>query len=127
MLGLAVFAPTLLAARQIATPAKGQGQIVFYRPAKAIGAALRFEVSTGVGYEVGNIRNGSIVTTAVAPGTHQFRVRSPSIGGEDTIAVQVAEGQTVYVECEVRLGWPAGRTKFMQRTPAQAQSKIAQM
>lgn len=113
-------------AADIPAAKSGQGLIVFYRPRRAKGAAIRFEINNN-GRQLGNLSNGGIIFQAVAPGQHSFAVSSPSVGGQDLITLSVAAGQTVFVQSEIRFGWPAGRAKFNSVSETQGRAEVSKM
>ncbi len=104
-----------------------KGQVVFYRPSRAKGAAIRFEINNNAKGSIGQLSNGAIIQTELDPGEHSFSVRSPSVDGQDSITINVESGKTYYVKGEILWGWPAGRPKFTRMSESDAQADIEKM
>ena len=104
----------------------GKGLVILYRMAKAKGAAIRFNLRSSGGFS-GNLSNGSWLFEQLEPGAYTYSVSSPSFDGQDSITVNVAEGQTYYLKGEIKWGWPAGRTKFAQQSESSGQAELAKI
>ena len=117
--------PVLSDTTPMAQPDKGQ--VVFYRPSRAKGAAIRFEINNNAKGSIGQLSNGAIIQTELDPGEHSFSVRSPSVDGQDSITINVESGKTYYVKGEILWGWPAGRPKFTRMSESDAQADIEKM
>jgi len=113
-------------AAAIPTPKSGMGLIVFYRPRRAMAAAIRFQINTSSA-PVGNLANGTLIAFHAPAGSHTFSVSTPSISGSDSITVDLTAGQTAFVRADMRAGLPAGRGKFARMDPATAQAEIAKL
>lgn len=105
-----IFSPVFAASIPQAQPDKGL--VVFFRVKKAKGAALRFQISDGTGKSVGDLSNGSTFHMYLTPGQHTFKVRAPSLDGSDSVTLNLAPGETQYLQGEILWGWPTGRPKF---------------
>ena len=110
-------------AAEVPNPQAGQGLIVFYRPRRAAGGAIRFNI-TSQGRTIGNLSNGSVIAQPVSPGQYGFEVQSPSIDGRDSVSVPVKAGQTVFIRGEIRAGWPVGRPKFTVVSETQGRAEV---
>ncbi|MGR3713187.1 MAG: DUF2846 domain-containing protein [Shimia sp.] len=113
-------------AASIPAPKSGMGLILFYRPRRALAAAIRFQVNTSSA-AVGNLSNGSVIAFHAPPGAYTFSVSTPSVAGGDTISVDLQAGQTAFIRADMRAGWPAGRGKFIRMPDEQARSEISKI
>ncbi|MBE1293329.1 MAG: DUF2846 domain-containing protein [Rhodobacteraceae bacterium] len=113
-------------AAQVPAPRSGQGLIMFYRPRRAMAAAIRFDVNSSSG-PVGNLSNGSVIAFHAPPGNYAFSVSTPSVAGSNSITVDLQAGQTAFVRADMRAGWPAGRGKFIRMPDDQARAEIAKI
>ena len=104
-----------------------KGQVVFYRPGRAKGAAIRFEIQDGAKGSIGTLSNGAVIRMELEPGSHTFTVRAPSVDGSDVITLNVLAGEIYYVKGEILWGWPAGRPKFSRVSDAEAQADLGKM
>ena len=92
----------------IAAPAAGQGQVVFYRPGSIIGAALGCTVHEGEP-EIARLGSGKFFVVPMAPGKHDFSTRGEA---QDHITVEVEEGETYFVKCNIGMGVMSGRANL---------------
>ena len=102
------------------SPDAGKGLIVFYRPASAAGAAIRFNINHSDGY-VGQLTSGAVLFRQVNPGPQTFWSQVIS---QDAITINVSAGQTYFVRGDVLLGVYAGRPKFTQVSPEQGRREM---
>ena len=100
------------------------GKIIFYRPKKAKGAAIRFNIDLN-GQPMGSLSNGQILEKTLEPGEHSFAVREPSLDGQDYLLIMVEPGSVHYVKCEIKWGWPAGRPKFEKVSQTLGESAVS--
>ena len=105
-----------------------QATVIFYRADKFAGKAVRFSLSQN-GQSLGYLLAGTEIVRSFDPGTYTFTASSPSVDGTDQITLTVQAGVTYRVEGEVLMGWPVGRTKFVNvsesGTPTQTSSPPA--
>ena len=101
-----------------------KGLVVFYRPARSKGAAIRFEVRSSDGQSVGALSNGSMLHKYLDPGQMTFEARAPSVDGKDSITLDIVAGETYYVMGEILWGWPAGRPKFSRKSASEARAEL---
>ena len=113
-------------AAEVPSPRPNEGLVVFYRPRRPTGAAIRFQITSN-GTQLGNLANGALLTHRVKPGQHSFQVATPSVDGTDNVTVNVKSGQTIFVRGDIRLGWPAGRGKFTVMSDTQGRSEVGAM
>ena len=104
-----------------------KGQVVFYRPSRAKGAAIRFQIEGSAKGSIGALSNGEVIRKDLEPGSHTFTVRSPSVDGRDSITLNVVAGEVYYVKGEILWGWPAGRPKFSRMSDSEAQADLGKM
>ncbi|MEX0330829.1 MAG: hypothetical protein AB3N64_05340 [Puniceicoccaceae bacterium] len=102
------------------------GKIVFYRPKKAKGAAIRFNIEDQ-GRPMGSLSNGQVFERTVEPGEHYFSVRGPSLDGQDFLSVYIQPGEVVYIRCVIKWGWPAGRPKFEQVPETEGEAAVSRL
>ena len=95
-------------AANIASPAPGKGQVVFYRKGGMLGAAISCAVHEG-GIKLTSLPPGRFAVVEVDPGVHNFSVKSEAT---DTIRIEIQSGQTAYASCHVTMGIVAGRPKL---------------
>ena len=100
------------------------GQVVFYRPSRAKGAAIRFEIHDSSKGSIGALSNGTVIRKDLEPGGYTFSVRAPSVNGSDSITLHVEAGKVYYVKGEILWGWPAGRPKFTRMSGTEAQKEL---
>lgn len=103
-------ATTTAAAAAAANPLIGpapqdQGQIVFFRESKMVGAAIGFKVREGEA-ELGKLRSGKYFVVNVAPGKHEYNVHGET---KDVLTMEIEPGETYYVQASIGMGFIAGR------------------
>ncbi len=103
------------------------GLVVFYRPSRAKGAGMRFEIIDGAKGSIGMLKNGTVIQRDVEPGSHTFTTRAPSVDGTDSITINAEAGKITYVKGEIIVGWPTWRPKFSRVSESDAQSDLVQM
>jgi hypothetical protein len=103
-----------------------KGLVVFYRKNLFAGKAIRFNINHPEG-TLGQLLAGTMLYKYVKPGDHTFTAQSPSIDGQDSITINAKAGKVYYVRGEVLVGWPAGRTKFVQMSDAEAKADLADL
>lgn len=79
---------------EIPPPPPGKGQVVFYRPSRFVGAVLSFSLHEG-NSRVGKLFPGRYFVQVVEPGLHTYTMRWEFT---DTLRVEVAAGETQYVQ-----------------------------
>jgi len=87
-----------------AAPA-GKGQVVFFRPAKLLGAALTFSVRENDD-AVAKVGNGHYFVVVTDPGAHAYQMKGEVT---DTLNMEIDAGETYYVETGIGVGIVAGR------------------
>ena len=104
-----------------------QGLVVFYRKNLFAGKAIRFNINHPEG-QLGQLLAGTMLYKYVKPGDNTFTVQSLSaIDSQDSVTIKAEAGKTYFVRGEVRAGWPAGRTKFVQVSESVAKAEIADL
>jgi hypothetical protein len=86
--------------------AVGTGRIVFFRPKKFAGAALKFKVREGETI-LGKLGSGSFFTADVPAGVHNYTVKSE--GEDDALTLEVEAGETYYVMGSISMGMFVGQ------------------
>ena len=92
----------------IAAPAAGQGQVVFYRPGSLMGAALGCTVHEGEP-EIARLGSGKFYVVPMAPGKHDFSTRGEA---QDHITLEIEDGETYFVKCNIGMGMMSGRANL---------------
>jgi len=105
----------------------GKGLVIFYRPSKAVGGGMRFEIIDSAKGSIGQLLNGKVISSDLKPGSHTFTTRAPSVDGMDSITVSAEAGKTYYVRGDLIVGWPSYRPKFVRMSEAEARSELASM
>jgi hypothetical protein len=100
------------AAVTIPAPAAGQGQVVFFRPGKFVGSAIRCTVRED-GKMLGRTGNGHYFVVSAAPGAHRYTTKTEAT---DTLNVEVEPDETTYVKCAIGMGVMAGRPNLSPAT-----------
>lgn len=96
-------APVAALPAGITAPPEGKGQVVFYRPNRIGGMALRFTVRESEA-DLGQLPNGRYFVHVAEPGIHEYEV-----GRNDTLRMEVEPGETYYVQNNIAMGIMAGR------------------
>jgi hypothetical protein len=119
---LAIFpVPAVPATIPEADPEKGL--VVFYRPKKMGGSAIRFNVNHSEG-SLGVLNNGAVLYRYFEPGQHQFWSQVIS---QDSIMINVEAAKVYFVKGEVKMGVVAGRPKFRQVDQATGRAEVAKL
>ena len=93
-------------------PPAGMGQVVFFRPGKFVGSAIRCTVRED-GKMVGRAGNGKYFVLPATPGPHRFTTKTEAT---DTLNVEVEPDETTYVKCSIGMGVMAGRPNLSPAT-----------
>lgn len=97
----------------IPAPAAGTGQVVFFRPGKFVGSAIRCTVRED-GKMIGRAGNGHYFIVPAAPGAHRYTTKTEAT---DTLNIEVEPDETTYVKCAIGMGVMAGRPNLSPATP----------
>lgn len=100
---------------ELAAPAEGKAQIVFFRPKKFVGAAIGFIVREGEA-ELGKLRNGNYFIATVEPGKHVYTVHSEA---KDRLNVEIEGGETFFAKGTINMGVLAGRPNLSPSSEAE--------
>jgi hypothetical protein len=103
----------------IAAPAAGMGQVVFFRPGSLMGAALGCTVHEGQP-QIARLGSGKYYVVPMAPGKHEFSTRGEAT---DRLTVEVEEGETYFVRCNIGMGVVAGRANLSPSEEAEFAKK----
>lgn len=94
----------------LSAPPGGKGQIVFFRPAGQMGMALTFTVRENEA-PLGRLGSARYFVHVAEPGIHEYEV-----GNNDTMRMEVEDGETYYVVQRVQMGIVAGRAVLAPST-----------
>ncbi|MGD9584918.1 MAG: DUF2846 domain-containing protein [Lysobacterales bacterium] len=100
---------------ELAAPAEGKAQIVFFRPKKFAGSAVGFIVREGEA-ELGKLRNGNYFVASVEPGKHVYTVHSEA---KDELNVELESGETLFAKGTINMGILAGRPNLSPSSEAE--------
>ncbi len=100
-----------------------KGLVVFYRPKKMGGSAIRLNVNHSEG-SLGILNNGAVLYRYFEPGQHQFWSQVIS---QDSIMINVEAAKVYFVKGEVKMGVVAGRPKFRQVDQATGRAEVAKL
>ena len=101
-------------ALDIPPPPPGMGQIVFYRPYSVLGIGQWFNVREH-GDRIGKLFNGAYFVQPVQPGVHSYTAAfEPELG--DRITLEVAQGQTYFVQGVLTKGVVIGVANLLPST-----------
>lgn len=82
------------------------GRIIFFRPKKFAGGAVKFKVREGEDV-LGKLGSGTFFAVDVPAGTHSYYAKSE--GKDDTLVMEVEPGETYYVMGSIAMGMFAGQ------------------
>ena len=105
---------------------EGKGLVVFYRPSKAKGAGIRFNMRGSNGLQH-SFLNGTYLAEQLEPGEYTYTVSSPSVDATDTIAISVEPAKVYFVRGELVVGWPAWRTKFAKVSEDKGRNELSKI
>lgn len=86
----------------------GMGQVIFFRPGSLMGAALGCTVHED-DREVARLGSGKFYVIDAAPGKHLYFTKGEAT---DKLNLEVEDGETYFVKCNIGLGIVAGRANL---------------
>jgi hypothetical protein len=89
----------------IGAPEAGKAQVVFFRPSKFVGGAVKFKVREGE-VELGKLGSGRYFVANLEPGAHVFTVHSEA---KDVTNVELEAGETYFMAGSISMGVMVGR------------------
>ncbi len=101
-------APLVTKSGPLGTPEAGKGQVVFFRPGSLMGAALGCTVHEG-DKQVARLGSGKFYVVQAEPGAHLYNTRGEA---KDELNLEVEEGETYFVRCNIGMGVAAGRANL---------------
>jgi hypothetical protein len=114
-------APAVTYPAGISAPPEGQGQVVFFRPSRFVGAALSFTVRESE-QDLGRLPNGRYFVHAATPGIHEYE-----IGRNDTLRLEIEPGETYYAIQSTQMGIVAGRAVLSPSDQAAFEEALPRM
>lgn len=105
----------------IAPPAPGQSQVVFFRHSAFGGGALGCTVHEGP-VQIARLGSGKYYVQSFAPGTHVFSVESEA---KDVLTMETESDETYYVECNIGMGIMVGRPNLSPADKAKFDVQLA--
>ena len=100
-----------------------KGLVIFYRPKKFSGGAIRFNVNHAEG-SLGVLNSGTMVYGYFEPGQRQFWSQVIS---QDSITINVKAGSVYFVKGDAKMGIYAGRPKFEQVDEATGRAAVSKL
>jgi len=100
-----------------------KGLVIFYRPKKFSGGAIRFNINHAEG-SLGVLNSGTMVYGYFEPGQRQFWSQVIS---QDSITIDVKAGNTYFVRGDAKMGVYAGRPKFQQVDEATGRAEVGKL
>ncbi len=101
-------APIKTKSGEVAAPAAGKGQVVFFRPGSLMGAALGCTVHEGEA-QVARLGSGKYYVIAAEPGKHEYSTKGEAT---DRLNLEVEPGETYFVKCNIGMGVMSGRANL---------------
>lgn len=92
----------------LGSPEAGKGQVVFFRPGSIMGAALGCTVHEDDA-QLARLGSGKYYVIQATPGTHTYFVTGEAT---DKLTLEVEEGETYFVKCNIGMGVVAGRANL---------------
>ena len=89
-------------------PASGMGQVVFFRPGSIMGAALGCTVHED-DKEIARLGSGKYYVVSATPGKHLYFTKGEAT---DKLNLEVEDGETYFVKCNIGAGIMAGRANL---------------
>jgi hypothetical protein len=114
-------APAVTLPGGISAPPAGKGQIVFFRPSRFVGGALSFTVRENE-VALGRLPNGKYFVHIAEPGIHEYE-----IGRNDTMRMDIEDGETYYAVQNTQMGIVAGRAVLAPSDQAAFEAALPRM
>ena len=92
----------------IGAPEPGKAQVVFFRPSKFAGGAVKVQVREGE-TEYGKLSSGRYFVVNLEPGQHSFTVHSEN---KDVTTVELEAGETYFFEGSISMGVMVGHANL---------------
>lgn len=100
---------------QAGNPAPGKAQVVFFRPKKYVGSALKFSVREN-GKGLCKLYNGSYCAIDFEPGVREFTI------SKDATRLELEPGETYYLLNKITMGVARGRPVLLPSDAATFQA-----
>jgi hypothetical protein len=97
--------------------------IYFYRASKFAGSFVGYNLKHN-GNIIGRVKSGTLLTYQCPAGVQIFSATTES---ESSIKVEVASGETYYIECGIAVGVMVGKPTFRQASAIQAKVDIEKL
>jgi hypothetical protein len=107
----------------IGTPKEGKALVVFFRPSKFAGAAIKYKVREGE-VELGQLSSGRYFVAQVEPGTHTYVVHSEA---KDVTNIETEAGETYFLLGSVSMGFMAGHPNLSPSDAAAFEAAMGKM
>jgi hypothetical protein len=110
-------------AAAVGTPEPGKALVVFFRPSKFTGGAVKFKVREGEA-ELGQLASGRYFVLQVEPGAHQYTVHSEA---KDVTNVELEAGETYFFAGSISMGVMVGRPNLAPSDAAAFEGALKKM
>ena len=101
-------APLVTKSGPLGAPEAGKGQVVFFRPGSLVGAAMGCTVREGE-VQVARLGSGKFYVVQATPGKHVYHYEGEA---RDEITLEIEEGETYFVRCNIGMGIAGGRANL---------------
>ena len=110
-------------AAAVGAPTAGKARVVFFRPSKFTGGAVKFKVREGEA-ELGQLANGRWFVRDIEPGEHAFTVHSEA---KDVTNVELEAGETYFFAGSISMGMMVGRPNLAPSDAAAFEAVMKKM
>lgn len=99
------------------------GLVYFFRESSFKGAAIQFDVRDN-GAVIGGLQSGTYFFENATPGKHTYSAKTEA---ESDVTIDVAAGQTYYVQGTISMGFFAGHPHLKQVDASTAQAVLTKL
>jgi len=110
-------------AAAVGAPEAGKARVVFFRPSKFAGGAVKFKVREGEA-ELGQLSSGRYFVKDLEPGAHVFTVHSEA---KDVTNVELEAGQTYFFAGSISMGVMVGHPNLSPSDAAAFEAALKKM
>jgi hypothetical protein len=107
----------------VGAPAAGKARVVFFRPSKFAGGAVKFKVREGE-TELGQLASGRWFVRDMEPGEHAFTVHSEA---KDVTNAELEAGQTYFFNGSISMGVMVGHPNLSPSDAAAFEAALKKM
>ena len=100
---------------------EGRGVVYLYRLGRAVGAAMAINVKIN-GMDAGGFGPGTFCRWELKPGKYTLHASTPESAA--TVSIDLKEGDVVFVEQNLRIGFTTGRVTMKRVDPATGKAGV---